>query len=220
MALALESAAETQEPSVVGRAELSALPDGSHALALATPEGPLLFRAFFARPSAGAVVLAGPPAFAEIFAEMALRFSAQGAACLVSLPRDAAEAERALAAGARWLRRTRPERLVLVGAADAAEAAMHCARPLDAEALLLLSPTSPPGPRAQDELCGRPLIVAAGEDDAPARAYAFLPHTRIHSFPLAGAALAQVQGDLLACCMPALAQALFPGAGSPGRNRA
>ena len=105
-------------------------------------------------------------------------------------------------------------RLVLCGAGEACAAVLEAAGAVDAEAVLLFSPSAPEGAWPSDRLRGRPLLVCA-PDRYPGLAR--LVHARALTFAGAKARelglrmdLDEVRADLAASCVPFLLRSLGP----------
>lgn len=206
MPVALESP-ETQGRGLRG-AELTALPDGSRIVQLATREGPVQGRALLCPGSPSGVLLVGPTAFAGTLGDLAVALAAQGVQTLCVHPRPGVGACQTLEACVAFLRDRGASRIAVAAAAESADAALRCANGVDADALLLLAPAAPAAALATDALRGRPVTVCVpGERDA-GLPFAHLAHAAVLPFSKAGPCLDEVRADLSAVCVPVLLQSL------------
>jgi hypothetical protein len=200
----------TETPGhAVGGAEISALPDGWLSVRLATSKSALLARAWLTRSCPGVALLVGAPRFAPTLHGLGAHLAALGAGVLLAQPRDGLEATTALGALAGFARRLAPRaRLVICAAGAAAQPAVRATARLDAEALLLLSPSSVDAP---GNLRGRPLLVCGVENPAP-RGLSGAWRVRYLAFPGADETLQEVRADLAASCLGFLTRGLGLGA--------
>lgn len=200
---------ESPETQPVGGAEISALPDGTCRIALATRDGRFGLRGLALSGFPTAAVLVGEACFLPTFLSLGRHLASAGVGALC-LPLDGVPGERVepgLRAARGFLASRGVRRFALAAGGRATAAALAQAAPLGFEALALLSPSDESDPRDLARLRGRPLYVFSTPDCRGADALASAGYAWLQRFEMGpvSATFGEVLGDLAATLVPRLA---------------